>query len=126
MSKKWGIEVNEEKIAEATRAIELLKGFKIGNNYKLTCGSKFTPDITVVVEIRDMHAHQVNVNVLGSSKAGALPGSQRRNKKRGTYSAQIPLDQVKVVEDLDTNDGPLFINFEFISTYLKELCFNKE
>lgn len=125
MSKKWGIEEHEKIIAESNRCIELLRSFKIGEIYNLCCGSTRTPDQYVVVEVRDMHSNQINVNVLAMEKENALRAG-RANKKKGTFAAIIPLDQIKNIEVLNKEMAPLMINYEFMSNEIKELMFNKD
>ena len=122
MSKKWGIEKLEAVIAEAQRGIALLRTFEIGARYQLRLNAGIV-DLTVVVEVRDMHSNQINVNVLAASVDGIIPHG-RNNKKKGTYASQIKLEYIIDLELLNKGMGPLMVNYDFMSTEIKELMYN--
>jgi hypothetical protein len=122
MSKKWGIESHQKIIEESTRAIELLRTFEIGTRYKLKLDAGVV-DLDVIVEVRDMHSNQINVNVLAASTNGIIPHG-RNNKKKGTYASQIQLEYILGHELLNKEMAPLIVNYDFVSTEIKTILFN--
>jgi hypothetical protein len=121
MSKKWGIEKHEKIIAESNRCIELLRNFEIGAYYKLKLNAGVS-NISVVVEVRDMHSNQINVNVLAAEQDGLISHG-RNNKKKGTYASQIELEYILDLELLNKGMAPLMVNYDFMSAEIKTLMF---